>query len=1038
MDGTRVACAARADAALPLPGTNASQGTLEYWLARYSPDQLDAPLLSHADILAYDERTGRRPDQSAVSQRDLRAPIDALALAAELQERVGQMRQEIERGVLVDANGHALDAKQRAAFAAAVPALAPRLRVMLVAAPLRCGPFPGALYKMPIVPSYDKNACGTLRAQEAVQVLATTPEGMLLARSRYSLGWLDASAQLSEPLSDAHAELWVHGARVSLNEDTTLSEASAKKQKGASLPLRKHTLLPVDTSGALVATDHGIRTVAIPSAATNVTRDLTRRALLTTAFRFVDSPYGLGDANGGRDCSGLVLDVFDTFDLALPRYSGWQADAGSYAIDLRGASESEKLRRLDVAAKNGVVLLYFPGHIMLYLGKTEAGVPLALHALGEYARPCAGGGETIVDVQHTVVSTLELGRGSSRSSFLERMTRLVVFGREPPPELLTALLPRQAEPPHAPASDATCSDTTDARIFVSPAVPLAGVTLRAIATSTRELGDAQLRLFDDRGSLASFDVLKLGGPPYSMVARSDHPHAGRYTVVLGSGSHVLACRRIRVHDAPLAAAPIPADAPIWEPRWRWERDTENLWSAFVERLFDGPPDDDQTWTSLHALLRDRNRNLLYDHLGLGEEDKLEIVPDCADLPYSLRAYFAWKLRLPYGFRLCSRGRRNQPPTCGELQTTLGSRATPNEVQAFSQFVNRAVRPGVHSATGRTHPADSETDLYPVALERTSLPPGTVYADPYGHVMMISKWFPEHSVKGGDYGVLMAAEAQPDGTVGRRRFWEGSFLFDPNTDSVGAGWKQFRPLVYDAKTHTVTTQDNAALEHSVDHARFSMQQYQGSREDFYDRMDTLINPEPLDPHARMKSLVDALAEAAERRVLAVDNGEHYLREHPSAVIDMPNGSAIFETEGAWEDYATPSRDMRILVALDTVHALPDRLRKRPERFALPPHSDAEKVAQQLEAELAAELRARFFTYTRSDGSPRTLTLADLAQRAAALEVAYDPNTCVETRWGAAPGSAEASTCRRSAPAAQVAALERFRTWFHTRTRPPRAP
>ena len=51
------------------------------------------------------------------------------------------------------------------------------------------------------------------------------------------------------------------------------------------------------------------------------------------------------------------------------------------------------------------------------------------HALGEYAQPCAGGrGETIVDVQPTVVSDLSLGAGSSRKSLLERVTTLVVFG----------------------------------------------------------------------------------------------------------------------------------------------------------------------------------------------------------------------------------------------------------------------------------------------------------------------------------------------------------------------------------------------------------------------------------------------------------------------------------------------------------------------------------------------------------------------------------------------------------------------------------
>jgi hypothetical protein len=52
------------------------------------------------------------------------------------------------------------------------------------------------------------------------------------------------------------------------------------------------------------------------------------------------------------------------------------------------------------------------------------------------------------------------------------------------------------------------------------------------------------------------------------------------------------------------------------------------------------------------------------------------------------------------------------------------------------------------------------------------------------------------------------------------------------------------------------------------------------------------------------------------------------------------------------------------------------------------------------------------------------------------MAYDPNDCVEVRWGAAPGSAEAATCHRAAPAEQRARMERYREWFRERRRPPR--
>ena len=50
--------------------------------------------------------------------------------------------------------------------------------------------------------------------------------------------------------------------------------------------------------------------------------------------------------------------------------------------------------------------------------------------------------------------------------------------------------------------------------------------------------------------------------------------------------------------------------------------------------------------------------------------------------------------------------------------------------------------------------------------------------------------------------------------------------------------------------------------------------------------------------------------------------------------MPDGAAIFETTGAWEDFSTPSRDLRLLIAIDVVRGFPDRVARRPERYAMP--------------------------------------------------------------------------------------------------------
>jgi hypothetical protein len=104
--------------------------------------------------------------------------------------------------------------------------------------------------------------------------------------------------------------------------------------------------------------------------------------------------------------------------------------------------------------------------------------------------------------------------------------------------------------------------------------------------------------------------------------------------------------------------------------------------------------------------------------------------------------------------------------------------------------------------------------------------------------------------------------------------------------------------------------------------------------------------------------------------------------------------------------------------------------------MPPGDTADTVRAALEARLKTELATRRFTYSRSDGSDWSLALQDVADRAESLEMAYNPNDCVEQRWGATAGSDEASTCHAHAPGGQVAKMQGYRSWFHERRRPPR--
>jgi hypothetical protein len=288
---------------------------------------------------------------------------------------------------------------------------------------------------------------------------------------------------------------------------------------------------------------------------------------------------------------------------------------------------------------------------------------------------------------------------------------------------------------------------------------------------------------------------------------------------------------------------------------------------------------------------------------------------------------------------------------------------------------------------------------------------------------------------GAAGLFFAVDAQPDGTVARKRFWRGNFLFAQDPALGGPGFKRFRPIVRD-KNGGLRRLTNAEIAKDPQYGDFSLEQARLGVEDFYDRMDDVMSPAPLDPLRAIKEAIAALEEQVKARVTSVENGRKY-QTSGRGDAEMPDGPAIFETTGAWEDFATPARDLRLLIAIDVVRTFPDRVVRRPERYAMPKEKSVADVKAELESVLASELAARKFSYTRSDGSAWTLALKDVLDRASDLEMAYNLNDCVELRWGAPEKSEEAASCKRHAPAAQRAKMTQYRAWFHERRRPPRA-
>jgi hypothetical protein len=571
--------------------------------------------------------------------------------------------------------------------------------------------------------------------------------------------------------------------------------------------------------------------------------------------------------------------------------------------------------------------------------------------------------------------------------------------------LCAALVLLACSRPHEVASETTPAPAATPAAIAPPSCEPAEVAyflagVRVVAWSESPL-EGELRTREGQSNE------RHGGPPYFWVAKGGEP---------------ITFTRPSCPEAKLRAVRPPprGGAKVWASRSAWSADWENLYAAWIEHLFDAPDDAQPSWSALSDVVRDESRNLLFDTLGLGEDSGRKapyLRPDCADLPYFLRAYFAWKMSLPFGVSECSRGGRGAPPSCRGLMTNEDpderAIAERGELASFGAFVRGTVANHVHSGSARAPFDDEAADHSPIRLAWETLRPGTIYADPYGHVLVVAKRVAQTETRG---GILYAVDGQPDGTVSRKRFWQGNFLYSPDRSLGGAGFKRFRPLVRRSGRLVRADYDDVLREPPA------------TAEAFYDTMEDVLSPKPREATHALLEVVDALEEQLKARVVSIENGRKWLGSTGRSAT-MPEGAEIFETSGPWEDFATPSRDLRLLIAIDVAEGFPARAARRAPRYGAASEAD-------LRALLGKELERRTITYPRTDGSPFTLSLAEILSRKARYEVAYDPNDCVELRWGAPSGSEEASTCRAHAPAEQRARMESYRSWFHERRRPPR--
>ncbi len=345
--------------------------------------------------------------------------------AIDARARVASYAGELARGEVVE--------QQRDAIAAArarVDALesVDHARLVVTQSQLYCAPIEGAVLRAPYDPAFDRNLCSTLHPGELVRVLGRSDAGAwLLVDAGHTLGWV-RGATLSARLSEDDRVAWRDAPRLHALRDDVRTRAGVPLRLGVGLPLAGR-----DDDGSFrvrvaAATGPIDDHIAADAAVVEGYAVLTRAGVLAAAFAQIGAPYGWGGRDGGRDCSQWLRDTLVPFGITLPRHSSQQALAGVRTVDVAGLDDAAKLAAIDDAAATGLVLEYLPGHVMLDVGARD-GHRFAISSIAEFLVPCdGGGGDTLYRLDRVAVTDLETGRGSARTSLLERITTLAVFG----------------------------------------------------------------------------------------------------------------------------------------------------------------------------------------------------------------------------------------------------------------------------------------------------------------------------------------------------------------------------------------------------------------------------------------------------------------------------------------------------------------------------------------------------------------------------------------------------------------------------------
>lgn len=397
--------------------------------------------------------------------------------------------------------------------------------------------------------------------------------------------------------------------------------------------------------------------------------------------------------------------------------------------------------------------------------------------------------------------------------------------------------------------------------------------------------------------------------------------------------------------------------------------------------------------------------------------------DCAQFPYVLRAYFAWKRGLPFSYEsgVAVRGSGGDPRYSPQ-GNVVTARTDVHTGSTTGYKLLSELQRAISTASYRMHPdfdSPNPPDFYSPQLSAKSIRPGTVIYDPNGHAAIVTRVESD--------GRIAFIDSHPDNTVTHEYY---DLRFVRSIPGVGAGFKDWRPVRlvgYREGGGGALEGGHVELARNAEIPDFSDEQYYGNgarpddadwgsatftlngeQLDYYDFVRAKVGGGKLefDPVKEVAEMVDSNCNDLHYRAQAVDIAIQAGIQNRPEPGRLPRN--IYGTSGDWETYSTPSRDARLKTAFK-------ELRDKAERFVRMYQSGDTKHLVYGGNDIVGDMLAAYdagtskcsVSYTRSNGVPVTLSYEQARDRL--FRISFDPYQCIELRWGATDPS-ELSSCR----------------------------